>query len=52
MNAKAFGHYKAKKRLWLRYRFSRSDEAFSTYKKARNRANNEIKKARKRYEMI
>ena len=49
-NARAFGHYKAKKRLWLKYRFSRSHEAFSSYKKVRNRANNEIKKARKRYE--
>ena len=50
MNAKAFGFYKTKKRLWLKYRFSRTEEAFSSYKKVRNKANNEIKKARKRYE--
>ena len=50
MNAKAFGSYKAKKRLWLKYRFSRSQETFISYTKAGNRVNNEIKKARKRYE--
>ena len=50
MNAKAFGFYKTKKRLWMKYRFTKTEEAFSSYKKARNKANNEIKKARKRYE--